>query len=262
MTAIDIAYEVTGPAHLPTVVLTGSLGSTTQTWRPQVEALSQHFRVVAVDTRGHGRSPVPPAPYDVEDLAADLERLLDRLGVERTHAVGLSLGGLAVMALAATRPERLDRVAVLCTSARFTPATAWADRAHLVETVGLPSIASAVVARWFTEAHRLADPDLVAWAEKMLCSIDPVAYAACCRLLVDADVRYALPAIRAPLLAVAGAEDPATPAAHLQAIVDLVPGARLAVVEGAAHLANLDQPEIVNELLVDHLAGGARGEGA
>jgi 3-oxoadipate enol-lactonase len=257
MTAVDVAYEVTGAAHLPTVLLTGSLGSTTRMWRPQVEVLSQHYRVVAYDTRGHGRSPVPPAPYDVDDLAADLERLLDRLGVERAHAVGLSLGGLAVLHAAATRPERLDRVAVLCTSARFTPASAWAERAHLVETDGLPSIATTVVARWFTETHRKADPDLVAWAEAMLCSIDPAAYAACCHLLVDTDVRGELSAIRAPLLAIAGAEDPATPPVHLQAVVDGVPGARLAVVDDAAHLANLDQPEVVNRLILEHLSGGS-----
>jgi 3-oxoadipate enol-lactonase len=262
MTAVDLAWSVHGADHLPTVVLTGSLGSTTQMWEPQLQALSERFRVVAVDTRGHGRSPVPPPPYDVDDLAADLDRVLDRLGVERAHAVGLSLGGLGVLQLAATRPHRLDRVVVLCTSARFTPSEAWAERARLVEADGLPSIASAVVARWFTAEHAQADPALVAWAESMLCSIDPVAYAACCRLLVQADLRDRLPDIRAPLLAIAGADDPATPPPHLQAIVDGVPGARLAVVDDAAHLANLDQPEAVNALVLDHLTGGTAPEGA
>ncbi len=132
MTAVDLAYEVHGADHLPTVLLTGSLGSTTQMWQPQLAALSARFRLVAVATRGHGGPPVPPPPYDVEDLAADLDRVLDRLGVEQANAVGLSLGGLSVLQLAATRPHRLDRVVVLCTSARFTPAGAWVQRAHLV----------------------------------------------------------------------------------------------------------------------------------
>jgi 3-oxoadipate enol-lactonase len=261
MTAVDVAYEVHGPTHLPTVLMTGSLGSTTQMWRPQVEALCEQFRVVAVDTRGHGRSPVPPAPYDVDDLADDLTRVLDRLGVERAHAVGLSLGGLAVLHLAARRPERVGRVAVLCTSARFPPGP-WAERARLVETDGLPSIAPAVVARWFTDEHRKADPALVAWAESMLCSTDPAGYAACCRLLEEADVRDELRANAAPLLAIAGAEDPATPPPQLRAIVDGVPGARLEVLEGAAHLASLDQPDAVNALLLDHMSGGIVEEGA
>ena len=261
MTAIDVAYESHGPAHLPTVVLTGSLGTTTQMWHPQVAALSHDYRVVAYDTRGHGRSPVPPGPYDVDDLAADLERLLDRLGVWRAHVIGLSLGGLTVMRLAATKPDRVDRTAVLCTAARFAPARAWADRADLVEANGMKSVAQTVVARWFTDAHKRADPDLIAWAEQMLCSIDAVGYAACCRLLVRADVSDDLESIRSPLLAIAGADDPATPPVQLQTIVDAVPGARLAVVEGAAHLANLDQPDAVTELLLDHLAGTPRRKG-
>jgi pimeloyl-ACP methyl ester carboxylesterase len=163
MTAIDVAYESHGPAHLPTVVLTGSLGTTMEMWYPQVAALSNHYRVVAYDTRGHGRSPVPPGPYDVDDLAADLERLLDRLEVSRAHVIGLSLGGLTVMRLAATKPDRVDSAAVLCTAARFAPARAWAERADLIEANGMKSVAQTVVARWFTDAHKRADPDLIAW---------------------------------------------------------------------------------------------------
>ena len=261
MTAIDVAYETHGAAHLPAVVLTGSLGTTTQMWYPQLAALSHDYRVVAYDTRGHGRSPVPPGPYDVDDLAADLERLLDRLDVARAHMIGLSLGGLTVMRLAATKPDRVDRAAVLCTAARFAPARTWAERADLIEASGMKSVAQTVVARWFTDAHRRADPELIAWAERMLCSIDAAGYVACCRLLVSADVTDDLESIRSPLLAIAGADDPATPPVRLQTIVDAVPGARLAVVEGAAHLANLDQPDAVTELLLGHLAGTPRSEG-
>jgi 3-oxoadipate enol-lactonase len=197
----------------------------------------------------------------VDDLAADLERLLDRLGLSRAHVIGLSLGGLTVMRLAAIKPDRVDRAAVLCTAARFAPASAWAERADLVEANGMKSVAQSVVARWFTDAHRRADPDLIAWAEQMLCSIDAVGYAACCRLIARADVSDDLESIRSPLLAIAGADDPATPPVQLQTIVDGVPGARLAVVDGAAHLANLDQPQAVNALLLDHLAGTPRSEG-
>ena len=261
MTAIDVAYETHGAAHLPAVVLTGSLGTTTQMWYPQLAALSHDYRVVAYDTRGHGRSPIPPGPYRVDDLAADLERLLDRLDVARAHMIGLSLGGLTVMRLAATKPDRVDRAAVLCTAARFAPARTWAERADLIEASGMKSVAQTVVARWFTDAHRRADPELIAWAERMLCSIDAAGYVACCRLLVSADVTDDLESIRSPLLAIAGADDPATPPVRLQTIVDAVPGARLAVVEGAAHLANLDQPDAVTELLLGHLAGTPRSEG-
>ena len=121
MTAVEVHHAEAGPADAPVVVLIGSLGSTLAMWDPQVPALRQRFRVVRYDARGHGSSPVPPGPYVLDDLVDDTVALLDRLGVARAHVVGLSLGGMTAMRLAAREPARVDRLALLCTSALLGP---------------------------------------------------------------------------------------------------------------------------------------------
>ena len=115
MSAVAVHHVVTGPAEAPAVVLSNSLGSTHTMWDAQADALAEHFRVVRYDTRGHGGSPVPAGPYDIDDLADDVVALLDTLSVERAHFVGLSLGGMTGMRLAARNPERVGRLVVLCT---------------------------------------------------------------------------------------------------------------------------------------------------
>src|SRR5690606_2745000 len=114
--SVDVHYTVDGPEDAPVVVLSGALGSRLDMWDPQMAGLTGQFRVVRHDIRGHGGSPVPPAPYSIADLGSDVLRLLDRLKVERAHFAGLSLGGMTGMWLAAHAPARSDRLALLGTS--------------------------------------------------------------------------------------------------------------------------------------------------
>jgi len=254
MSAVALHAVVEGPQDAPVVVLAGSLGSTLEMWEPQVPALAERFRVVRYDARGHGRSPAPPGPCSFDDLADDVVALLDRLEVEAASFVGLSLGGMTALRLAAREPDRVERLALLCTSAWVGPDAGWAERAATVRAHGTAAVAETVVARWLTPRHRAADPALVQRLEAMVSGTADEGYAACCDLLRSMDLRPDLPRIAAPTLALAGAEDPATPPPHLRAIADAVPGARLVVVRSAAHLANLDQPEEVNAALLQHLA--------
>jgi 3-oxoadipate enol-lactonase/4-carboxymuconolactone decarboxylase len=254
MTAVPLHHVVDGPDDAPVVLMLGSLGSTGRMWDPQVPALAGPYRVVRADARGHGRSPVLPGPYVLDDLVDDTLALLDRLGVQRASIVGLSLGGMTAMRLAARAPERVDRLAVLCTSALLGPAQNWTDRAAAVRAGGSGAVASAVVERWFTPGLRAADPALVADMEEMVAGIPAEGYAACCEAIATMDLRQDLARITAPTLAIAGADDPATPPEHLAAIADAVPGARLLVLPSAAHLASIEQAPAVNAALLLHLA--------
>ena len=121
MTAVAVSYTAAGPQDAPVVVLSNSLGATRGMWDPQVPGLAERFRVITYDTRGHGESPAPAGPYTLDDLADDLVALLDEVGAERAHVAGLSLGGMTAMRLAARGPGRLDRLALLCTSAHIGP---------------------------------------------------------------------------------------------------------------------------------------------
>lgn len=253
---VRLHAEVAGPSSAPTVVLGPSLGTTLAMWRPQVAALRREFRVVAYDHRGHGRSPVPPGPYALGDLAGDLLRLLDGLGLERVHLCGLSLGGMVAMRLATIAPERVDRLALLCTSARLGPATTWNERAATVRERGTAAVAGAAVERWFTTAWAAAHPGAVAEIQAMLLATPREGYAACCEAIAGMDLLGDLAGIRAPTLVVTAAQDPATPPDHGRAIAERIPQARLEILSPAAHLVSVEQAEAVTRLLREHLRGG------
>jgi 3-oxoadipate enol-lactonase len=114
-------------------------------------------------------------------------------------------------------------------------------------------VSTSVVQRWFTEPFLSAQPELRADFDAMVAATPGEGYAACCDAIANLDLRQDLSSISAPTLVIAGADDPATPPAKLEEIVSGIPGARLLVVEHAAHLANVEQPGIITSALVEHL---------
>jgi 3-oxoadipate enol-lactonase len=254
MSAVAVSYTVDGAEDAPVVVLSNSLGATRGMWDPQVPVLAERYRVVTYDTRGHGDSPAPPGPYSLEDLVDDLVALLDEVGAERAHVAGLSLGGMTAMRLAAREPERVHRLAVLCTSAKPDPQP-FLDRAVAVRSGGTAPLAPTVASRWVTPPFAAQHPDLVARLEAMIAGSDDEGYAACCEVVAAVDLREDLGRITAPTLVVSGAEDVALPPPHQQAIVDGIPGAELLTVSPGAHLANLERISEVTGALLGHFDG-------
>jgi len=253
--SVEVHTLIEGPADAPVVVMSHSLGVTLDMWQPQAEVLARSFRVVRYDLRGHGRSPVPPGPYEIADLGGDLVALLDRLGVAHAHLCGLSLGGMASLWVAAHHPRRVERLVVCCTSAVLGPPELWIERAAAVRAGGTVAVADAILPRWFTPDWRARHPERVAALRATIAATPAEGYAACCGAIQRMDLRADLPRIRAPTLAVAATEDPSTPPEYLRRIVERIRGARLALVDHAAHLANLEQPERVSELILAHLRG-------
>jgi 3-oxoadipate enol-lactonase len=235
-------------------VLSNSLGTTLRMWDPQAAALARDARVLRYDMRGHGRSPVPPPPYTLADLGADLLALLDRHGIERASLCGVSLGGMVSMWVAAHAPERVGRLVLCSTSALMPPPEAWAERAALVRRSGTEAVADTVVARWFTPAFAAARPDVVAPIRADLAATPPAGYAACCEVVGAMDLRADLGSIRAATLVIGAADDPSTPPEHARAIAAGIPGARLVVLPQGAHLVNLETPDVVTALIAGHLA--------
>lgn len=250
---MNVHHLVSGRSDAPVVVFSNSLGSTHRMWDPQLAAFEERFRVVRYDTRGHGQSPVPLGPYTIDDLADDVVALLDILDVERAHLVGLSLGGMTAMRLAARNPERIDRLALLCTGAQLPPASAWTDRAATVRACGSKAVAEAVVARWFTPEFLAERADRKAEHEAMVAGTPAEGYAGCCEAIAALDLRADLPTITAPTLAIAATDDPATPPAKLAEIADNVQDGRLVEVPHAAHLANAEQPTVITPALINFL---------
>jgi 3-oxoadipate enol-lactonase/4-carboxymuconolactone decarboxylase len=250
---VAVHHRLEGPPDAPVLVLSHSLGCSLEMWDAQAPALAERYRVLRYDLRGHGRSPAPPGPYAIADLGGDLLALLDRLEVRSAHLCGVSLGAMVSLWLAARHPERVERLVACCTSAYVGPPEAWLERAALVRARGTGHIAEAVLARWFTPYLGLAHPERVASLRAALEATPAEGYAGCCEALAAMDLRPELGAVRAPTLAIAGDRDPATPLEHLAAIARMVSRGRVAIVEGAAHLANVEQPEQVTALILEHL---------
>lgn len=241
-------HDLHGDADAPVLVLPCSLGTSRELWDPG--SYTRHFRVLRYEHRGHGESETPPGPYTMEELAGDALALLDELGVERASWIGLSLGGMVAMWIAACAPERLERLVLACTSARVPSPEAYGERADLVRARGVEPVADAVVSRWFTPDA----PDALRMRFRAVLVATPSeGYAGCCEALARWDFRERLADITVPTLVVAGAEDEATPAADTDLLVERIPGARSTVLEGAAHLANLERPAEFADAALAHL---------
>ncbi|MDI9914921.1 3-oxoadipate enol-lactonase [Rhodococcus sp. IEGM 1379] len=252
--SVALNFQQYGNPATPAVVFLGSLGSDLSMWQSQIHALSNRFRVIAVDHRGHGQSPVPAGPYTVADLGGDVITLLNYLELESAHLVGLSLGGAVSQWVAAHHPTRVDTLTLLCTSSQFAPAQPWIDRAEAVRTDGIASIAEAVVGRWFTAGLAEHDPELVARHIAMVKATPDEGYAACCEALSVWDGRADLARIVAPTLLIAGEQDVPTPPATVAAIADGIADSVMHVVNPGAHLANVEQAGRVTKLIAAHIA--------
>jgi 3-oxoadipate enol-lactonase len=250
---VDVHHVLEGPDDGRPLVLLNSLGTDHGMWDDQAGPLAERYRLVRYDQRGHGQSPVPRGPYSIADLGADLIALLDRLGIERASLCGLSLGGMTAMWVASEVPERLDRLVLCCTSALLGPASDWQQRARTVRGLGVGAIADAVLTRWFTPAFLEARPPAVDRLDAMLRAQPAEGYAGCCEAIRDMDLTDRLARITAPTLVIAGAQDPATPPLHGQAIASSVPDGRLEVVPDAAHLASVEQPAAITERILAHV---------
>jgi 3-oxoadipate enol-lactonase len=255
MTPVALNHTIRGPKDGPVLLLGPSLGTNLAMWEPQVAALSDRFRVIAFDHRGHGRSPVPPAPYTIADLGGDVIALMDDLGIERAAYAGISIGGMAGIWLGANAPSRLDRLVLMCTSAYAPPASRWIERVVAVRSAGTAEvIADAVVERWFTPRWAQDHPDAVAAHRAMIVATDPEGYIGCCEALAAMDLRDALPQISVPTLVIGALEDLALPPDHQRLIAAGVPGARLELIGDAAHIVSAQQPETINRLIREHLS--------
>jgi 3-oxoadipate enol-lactonase len=252
---VNLNHRFDGPSDAAVLVLSNSLGSSLEMWEPVLPALAERFRVLRYDHRGHGASPVPAGPYTIEDIGRDTLELLDATGLQRVAFCGLSLGGAVGMWLGIHAPERVERLALCCTAARFATPEIWAERAAAVREAGsVEPLADAVMERWFTERFREEHPDAVARVRAMLVATPAEGYAATCDALAACDLRGELDAIRTPTLVLAGRDDPATPPQQAEELASAIPNARLVVVPEAAHFAQLEQAETFASAVLEHLA--------
>ncbi len=242
-----LAWAATGAAGRPALILIHSLGADSRMWTDQLPVFEGHRQLVRLDLPGHGSSDATEAEYTIEDLGLDVADVASAAGFERFDVCGISLGGMIALWMAANLRDRVERLIACNTGAKIGTEEGWSQRIGLVLGGGMAALRESVVPRFITTDLEHRRPHAHALVYEMFDGIDPVGYAGCCASLRDGDLRSSLSEIDAPTLLIGGTEDVATPPEVMRGLEKAIAGSKLALIEGAAHLSNIDQPERFNE---------------
>jgi len=252
---IGVEYELDGLPDAPVVTLSHSLATDLGMWQPQMAALLPRFRVLRYDTRGHGGTDAPPGPYSLDELAEDAHALLTALGVERTHFVGLSMGGMIGQTLALAYPEMLTSL-VLSDTAGAMPRDSWPlwdERVETARSEGMEAHVEPTLARWFTQGFIEAHLPVIDAVRDMIRATPVEGYAGCAEAIKHLDLLERLPTLRLPALVLVGDEDPGTPVETARALHERIADSELVILAPASHLSNIEQPEQFNRALLSFL---------
>ncbi len=252
---IETHYEIHGAEGAPWLTFSHSLACSLRMWDGQVAEFKDRWHVLVYDTRGHGASEAPKGPYTLDMLAEDLRQLLEQLKIKKTSYVGLSMGGMIGQTLALKEPGIFDRVVLADTGHAQTPETRkqWEERIRTAETKGMEPLVQSTLERWFTKDFR--DKPVVKTIADLIRSTPVPGYVGCCHAISNLNLTARLKEIKRPVLAIAGEHDAAAPGTRY--IGENVPGARLAMIPQAAHIANIEQAEAFNRALGEFLSSPA-----
>jgi len=254
----DIAVHMLGPAAGTPVLMTHSIMASSMMWERQMALLADRgFRVIAIDTRGHGGSTEPPqGPYGMDDLAADTVAVMDALDIRQAHYIGLSLGGMSGFGLGIRYPQRFLSL-VLCDARADWPAPAvWEERIVAAREGGCAALAQATVLRWFGQAFVDSHPDVAARFVDTIGATALDGFVGCAQAIQGLDYLDRLGQIALPVTLIVGANDKPLPEAMAE-IRTRIPGARLEIIPDAGHLPNIDQPEAFDAALLRHFERAA-----
>jgi 3-oxoadipate enol-lactonase len=248
---IRINCELSGKKGAPPVVLSHSLSSSLLMWNPQIDALSPYFQVLRYDTRGHGATDAPSGSYTLELLAEDVIGLLDALGMDRAHFVGLSMGGMIGQCLALNHPQRLKSLA-LCDTASMVPAEAqpvWQARLDKVGKKGMEALLEETLERWFTPAFLKQSSPMVKLIREQILATPVAGYIGCVEAIRRLNYLDRISGIKTPTLIMVGEDDPGTPVSAAEAMRERIMGSKLVVLPSARHLSNVEQTDLFNAAL-------------
>jgi 3-oxoadipate enol-lactonase len=250
---IDIAYRIDGPAvaaaNAPVVILSNSLMSSHAMWEDNIAALTDKYRVLRYDTRGHGQSQVTPAPYSIALLAQDLVGLMDALNISSAHLIGLSMGGMICQCIGANQPDRVLSLSLCDTASEMPPRALWEDRFATARKDGITGLAEGTLKRWFVEGFSDRAPDKIAAVRQMIVATPLEGYLGCASAVRDMAQSTMLLKIKAPTLVLVGRQDPACTVDQATVLYRLINGAQMTIIENAAHLSNIEQPAEFNRII-------------
>jgi 3-oxoadipate enol-lactonase len=246
---VKLAYRFDGCMSGRVVMMNNSLMSDHTMWDCTVPVLADRYRVLRYDTRGHGRSGTTPGPYSIEMLAEDAMSLLDAFGIQQVHLVGLSMGGMICQQIGARHPERVYSLSLCDTASEMPPRSMWEERISIARCQGVAGLLDSTIERWFTGSFILSNPQSIERVRRMILSTGVEGYIACASAVRDMAQTTMLLKVRAPTLVLVGRQDPACTVEQSTVIHRMIDGSQMVVVENAAHLSNIEQPQAFNRVL-------------
>jgi 3-oxoadipate enol-lactonase len=254
--ANEIFLHVEQQGAGPDLVLLPGLGDSTHVWYAQQRGLSHLMRVTAIDPRGHGGSDRPAGPYSIEGMAADVAAALRELAVVDAVIVGSSMSSMVAVELAVSAPELVRALVLVGGFAKLSEEGRgrFEQRAVLAETEGMAPLADLVPMGALGAHTHQTQPALVGLFRHAILTNDPIAYAAACRAIRDADVTPSLDAVRCPTLILLGEQEQVAPLPAALALKAGVPHATVRVLPNAGHLPFLEQPAAFNAALQEFIA--------
>ena len=244
-------YEVEGEG--PWLTLSHSLACDFHMWDPQMELLTKHFKVLRFDTRGHGKSKVPTPPYTLDELAMDVAELFIELGIQRTHWMGLSMGGMIGQTMILKWPQLFLSIVLADTTSR-RPDNAvqmWADRAKIAREQGMQGLLESTLTRWFTQPYIAENSPKLQKIAKGILATPAAGFEGCSTAIAHINTFDRLHEIDCPTMIVVGIEDHGTPPEMAKKIHSRIKDSVLHIIPNASHISNVEQTEIFNQHLVD-----------
>jgi 3-oxoadipate enol-lactonase len=246
---VELAYRFDGPANGRVVMMSNSLMSDYTMWDVTIPALTDRYRVLRYDTRGHGRSGTTSGPYSIGMLADDAVGLLDALGIQRVHFIGLSMGGMIGQQIGARYPDRVYSLSLCDTASEMPPRSMWEERLSIARSQGIAGLLDGTIQRWFTGPFIARDPQSIEGVRRMISLTGVEGYIACASAVRDMAQTTMLLQVKAPTLILVGRKDPACTVEQATVLHRMIDGSQMVVIENAAHLANIEQPQAFNRAL-------------
>jgi 3-oxoadipate enol-lactonase len=246
---IEVFYTIEGEG--PWLTMSHSLACNTTAWDAQAELLSKNFTVLRYDTRGHGQTSATPGPYTLEQLADDAYGLLSALGITQTHWMGISMGGMIGQTMALKYPKLFTSLMLIDTTSR-RPDNAqamWGARITLAKEQGMAGLLESTLERWFTEPFRKNSPDAIKPIVDGILSTSVDGFCGCCAAIAQINTLDRLKEIQCPAIVMVGEQDHGTPPAMARQIHESLPNSEFVLIESAAHIANIEQPEVFNQAI-------------
>lgn len=243
---LEVAYRFDGPEDGHVILMANSLMSDSSMWDWNVPALADRYRVLRYDKRGHGGSQTTPGSYSIAQLADDAVALLDALKIDQVHFIGLSMGGMIGQQLGARYPERVHSLSLCDTASEMPPRNLWEERFEIVRKDGIPGLVDGTIKRWFTAPFIERAPQDIAKVRQMILGTELEGYIGCASAVRDMAQTTMLLKIKAPTLILTGRQDPACTVDQAIVLNRMIDGSKMVILEEAAHLSNIEQPEVFN----------------